>query len=56
MEDELAHKLHLTTDGSVWAAEFMKLFEGYTIGEEGVTEGTMIGWFANAIETGREHG
>ena len=41
---ELAHKLHYTTDASIWASEFCKL-------NPSMDEGTMIGWFANAIVT-----
>lgn len=44
--------LYATTDAAVWAAEFMAvLAEGVEI-----DEGLMIGWFANAIETGRTAG
>ena len=50
--DALAHKLHNTTDGQIWAQEFMRVVEsGVT-----VDEGLMLGWFANAIETGRSAG
>jgi len=49
-----------TTDAQVWAAEFVRIFAGKEIREheaEGaVDEGTMIAWFANAIETGRSAG
>jgi hypothetical protein len=38
-----------TTDAVVWAAEFMKIAPE-------VDEGAMIGWFANAIENGRDAG
>ena len=41
-----------TTDGSVWAAEFMKRF-GQSKNQ--IDEELMISWFANAIETGRSH-
>jgi hypothetical protein len=43
--DPVAAKLHGTTDAQVWAQEFVRLHGG--------DEGLMIGWFANAIETGR---
>lgn len=36
--------LHETTDAAVWAEEFAKTFP-----DCGVDEGTMIGWFANAM-------
>lgn len=62
------HTLLATTDAWVWAEEFCRIFRGYTIinedyaaegggvPERHVGEGTMIGWFANAIETGRDAG
>jgi len=49
-----------TTDAAVWATKFVEIFRGEIVGGE--TEGarldvgTMIGWFANAIETGRNEG
>jgi hypothetical protein len=54
-----------TTDAQVWAEEFCRIFDGYVItydgyvsdgGDDIVDEGTMIGWFANAIEVGRAAG
>lgn len=71
--DEVALILHSTTDAQVWAREFMRIFEGATVTNDGtvqtpsgtwlsgssvraVDEGTMIGWFANAIEVGRSAG
>lgn len=62
--DELAAKLHGTTDGTVWAQEFVKLYPmGFSEipGKEGVVHNedwmdTVRGWFANAIETGRSAG
>ena len=36
-----------TTDASVWATEFCKL-------NTATDWGTMVGWFANAIEIGRD--
>lgn len=58
MTDEV--KLHDTTDASVWAREFCKRWPSALCqieGKEGVSdgddwEGTMIGWFANAIMAG----
>ena len=35
--------LHMTTDASIWAREFCKIFP------DAPDEGTMIGWFANAM-------
>lgn len=43
-----------TTDGEVWAQEFMRRFGDRL--NESVDEGLMISWFANAIETGRTAG
>lgn len=50
-----------TTDGKVWARQFMERFRGKTIvnassDDTTVDEDTIFGWFANAIETGREAG
>lgn len=49
-----------TTDASVWTQEFCRIFQGRSIGGPVVTgdvdEGTMMTWFANAIETGRSAG
>ena len=39
-------RLYATTDARVWAEEFAKVFPD-------VAQGTMITWFANAIETAR---
>jgi hypothetical protein len=44
-----SRKLYDTTDAIVWAHEFVTLFSE-------IDEGLMIGWFANAIETGRSAG
>ena len=40
-----------TDDPEVWAEEFVRIFAGKTVGEEPLDEGTMIGWFANAMQT-----
>lgn len=53
----IERELLATTDAQVWARRFMETqraasAEGRTI----VDEGTMIGWFANAIEVGRDAG
>jgi hypothetical protein len=42
-------RLYATTNAQVWAEEFAKVCPD-------VDEGLMIGWFANAIETGRAAG
>ncbi len=52
----------LGTDAAKWAAEFCKLWPSALCqipGKEGVEDGanfeaTMIGWFANAIETAKD--
>lgn len=50
MSDRVDEKrLRGTTDASVWAEEFKKVYPD-------ADRGTMIGWFANAIETGRDAG
>jgi hypothetical protein len=46
-------RLLSTTDASVWAEEFMAEFGDR---KQDIDEGLMIGWFANAIETGRSQG
>lgn len=49
LSGELAKKLHATTDAAVWTNEFCRLFPESDWG-------LMVGWFANAIEVGRDHG
>jgi hypothetical protein len=51
-------KLTETTDAMVWATEFCRIFKGFVIfpveanvGGNTVDEGTMVGWFANAMQT-----
>lgn len=51
--DEVARLLHGTTDAQAWAAEFMRVDAEHGIHSD---EGAMIGWFANAIEVGRNAG
>jgi hypothetical protein len=41
---------YMGTDAGRWAAQFVRLHPN------GTDEGTLIGWFANAIEAGREAG
>ena len=43
--------VRLGTDASKWAAEFRKT--ALNIGYSDMDEGWLIGWFANAIESGR---
>jgi hypothetical protein len=53
------HTLLSTTDATMWAEEFVRIFRGRTIGSdttESVDESTMVAWFAPAIETGRSAG
>lgn len=50
------HTLLATDDAQVWAAEFCRIFTGKVVNGDTVDEGLMVGWFANAIETGRSMG
>lgn len=43
--------LHSTTDAQVWAREFQSVVKDNL--DLATDEGFLIGWFANAIETGR---
>lgn len=52
-EMSIAHLLE-TTDAVVWTDAFMLAFRGQVIDDE--FKGTILGWFANAIETGRAAG
>lgn len=46
-------KLNGNMNAEDWAKEFMRIFSGHVCGEnEKIDEGSMIGWFANAILTG----
>lgn len=48
-----------TTDAQVWAREWCRIareIEAADDGREVIDEGWMIGWFANAIEAGRDAG
>lgn len=66
MSDSETHQLQNTLlntdDAMVWAEEFVRIFDGrvikrienldgYTSNTEPVTEGTMVGWFANMAQT-----
>jgi hypothetical protein len=54
-------RLHATDDAMVWAEEFCRIFAGKRIiterhgghsdSKQHVDEGTMVGWFANAMQT-----
>lgn len=48
-----------TTDAAVWAEEWCRIARDIEASDDGrqvIDEGWMIGWFANAIETGRSAG
>lgn len=45
-----------TTDAVVWAQEFVKTLREHPQTADPHDTGFMIGWFANAIETGRAAG
>ena len=54
------HTLLNTDDAMVWAAEFCRIFDGKTISVEApdtdpdyINVGTVVGWFANAMETAK---
>ncbi len=58
-EIERTNTLLNTDDAMVWAEEFCRIFDGFIIGQfdladpttKGVDPGTMVGWFANAMQT-----
>ena len=56
------HTLLGTLDAMVWAEEFCRIFNFRTIRGDGaagggdVDPGTMVAWFANAIELGKSAG
>jgi hypothetical protein len=51
------HKLLATTDAMVWAQEWCIVARKLEyLGKPLIDEGWMVGWFANAIETGRDAG
>lgn len=57
MSDDVARKLHDTTDARVWADEFLQVVHARANGPDvPVDRELMVSWFANAIETGRTHG
>lgn len=47
--DDPTRALLSTTDGSRWAAEFMRLFGDR---KNEIDDGLMTAWFANALEAG----
>lgn len=52
MNADRAQRIYATTDAMVWTEEFMAVVRNGAT----VDEGLMIGWFANAIRTGRRFG
>jgi hypothetical protein len=55
---QLANTLLSTDDPMVWAQEFVRIFDGYMIGDKvqykhlsWVDTATMVAWFANAMQT-----
>jgi hypothetical protein len=51
------HTLLATDDAMVWAEEFCRIFDGFMVsqdphGQQVVDPGLMVGWFANAMQTG----
>jgi hypothetical protein len=52
---DVVKRLRATTDAAVWAHEFNLAFAALHEGCE-LDEGWLIGWFANAIEVGRDAG
>ena len=50
--EERANILLSTTDAAIWTDQFMAVIDGGAT----VDWGLMVGWFANAIETGRRVG
>jgi hypothetical protein len=51
-EDNLDAKLHSTFDSTIWAKEFMRIFETQLLC---LDEELMHAWFANAIMCGWDH-
>lgn len=49
MSEQKEVKLHTTMDAKVWTEEFMR------ISPDSKDDGTMFGWFANAIMCGWDH-
>ena len=53
----MERRLYSTKDPEVWAEEFCKLFDNHVVSEAptnlalSLDPGTMVGWFANAMET-----
>jgi hypothetical protein len=48
--------LYSATDAQEWARQFIEIIsDPANTGADPTDEGFMIGWFANAIETGRSH-
>jgi hypothetical protein len=51
--NDLEALTYMGTDGRKWAEEFCKIAKDHG---HRIDEGWVIGWFANAIEAGREAG
>lgn len=49
--DNVAMRLHNTTDAQMWTEQFLAIYPEGTADHE-----TLVGWFANAIEVGRTFG
>ena len=55
--ERMERRLHSSNEPEVWAEEFCKLFDNYVVSEaptnlaQSLDPGTMVGWFANAMET-----
>lgn len=45
-----------TADPADWATEFCRVFSGEIVGGQGVNKGSMVIWFAKALETGKRVG
>lgn len=59
-ERTVYHHLLNTDDAMVWATEFCRIFDGWVVRQHTwadldheINEGTMVAWFANAIETAK---
>jgi hypothetical protein len=55
-ERQVENTLLNTDDAMLWAQEFCRIFEGTVVSavetdEPSVDPGTMVGWFANAMQT-----
>jgi hypothetical protein len=53
---EYEKRLLSSTDAKDWASAFILAFAGKRVVKDEIDMETLIGWFANAIETGRTAG